>query len=72
MISWTPPPRLEPHEKMKVRAAAFRATRIYGGAVGELISKELLSWEEFGMKFDQRGLIARLVDEIMKAPLDPK
>ncbi len=69
-----PPPRLEPHERAKVRAAAFRATRLYGGAVGELISKELLSWEEFGMRMGTgpNGLIARVVDEIIKAPLVPK
>lgn len=67
-----PPPRLDHHEKMKVRAAAFRATRIYPGAVGELLARELLSLEEFGFRFDKHGLTARLVDEIMKAPLEPK
>jgi hypothetical protein len=64
-----PAPRLDPHEKMRIRSAAFRATRLYPGPVGELISKELLDWEEFGYRFDTKGAAARLVDHVLKAPL---
>ncbi len=35
---------MDHHEKMRLRAAAFRATRLYPGPVGEMISKELLTW----------------------------
>lgn len=38
-------------EKTRLRAAAFRATRLYPGPIGELLSRELLSWEEFGYRF---------------------
>lgn len=60
-----PPPRLDHHEKMRIRAAAFRATRLYRGPVGELLSRELLSWEEFGYRLHRGGLIMRLVDHLM-------
>lgn len=64
-----PPPRFEPHERMRIRAAAFRATRLYPGPVGELLSRELFSWEEFGYRLGGAGLVMRLVDEISKAPV---
>jgi hypothetical protein len=31
--------------------AAFRATLVYPGPVGELLCRELLDWEEFGYRF---------------------
>ncbi|GAC1542680.1 MAG: hypothetical protein NVS3B12_30860 [Acidimicrobiales bacterium] len=55
------------HEKAQVRAAALRATRLYPGAVGELISRELLSWEDFGMRIAGHALIMRAVRDIMSA-----
>ena len=57
------------HERMRLRAAAFRATRVYPGPVGELLSRELLSWEEFGYRLGSRGLVMGIVDEVMKAPV---
>lgn len=52
-------------EKMRVRAAAFRATRLYPGPVGELVSRELMTWEEFGYRLGGEQLVYRLVDHIM-------
>jgi hypothetical protein len=63
------PERMDHHVRMKVRAAAFRATRVYPGAVGELLSRELLGWEEMGIRLGSKSLIMRAVDEIMKAEL---
>lgn len=60
---------MQQHEKMRLRAAAYRATRIYPGAVGELISREILVWEEFGYRLDVGGLMMRVVDEVLKVPL---
>jgi hypothetical protein len=65
----TPPERLEPHEKMRVRAAAFRATKVYPGPVGECISRELMTWEEFGWRFGGGGLVDRLIRHVEDAPL---
>jgi hypothetical protein len=60
---------MDSDERMKLRAAAFRATRVFPGAVGELISKELLAWEEHGFRLGGHGLVRRLVDAVMKAEL---
>jgi hypothetical protein len=63
------PERMDHHERMKVRAAAFRATRLYPGPVGELVSKELLDWEQFGNRLGGRGMVMRLVAAVMTAEL---
>ncbi|MEU7814092.1 hypothetical protein [Pseudonocardia sp. NPDC049154] len=61
--------KLDPHEKMRIRAAAFRATKLYPGPVGELLAKELLDWEGFGYRFGGHTLTARLVDHVLGAAL---
>ncbi len=66
-----PPPRLEQHERMRISAAAFRATRLYPGPVGELVSRELATWTEFGFRLDQHGHAARLVHHILTTPMPP-
>jgi hypothetical protein len=63
------PVPLNHREKMRLRAAAFRATRVYPGPVGELLSRELLSWEEFGYRLGGSQLIMRLVDHLLQAPI---
>jgi hypothetical protein len=60
---------MDHHERMRLRAAAFRATKVYPGPVGELLSRELLSWEEFGYRLGSRGLVMGIVDEIMRAQI---
>lgn len=59
------PAPMDHHEKMRLRAAAFRATRIYPGPVGELVSRELLQWEDFGYRLGGQKLIMTLVDYVM-------
>jgi hypothetical protein len=61
----SPPPSMNPHERMRIRSAAFQATQTYPGPIGELIARELLSWEEFGYRLGATGPIMRLVDTIM-------
>ena len=58
-------PGLDYHERMRLRAAAFRATSVYPGPVGELLSRELLLWEECGYRLGTAGLINGVVDAIM-------
>ena len=67
-MSMIPVP-MDHHEKMRLRAAAFRVTRLYPGPVGELLSRELLTWEEFGYRLGGSQLGMRLVDHVLKAPL---
>ncbi|MBC3189667.1 hypothetical protein H7X46_01125 [Pseudonocardia sp. C8] len=63
---------MEHHEKMRMRAAAFRATRLYPGPVGELVSRELLTWEEFGYRLGGNRLVMELVDHVLKAQPSPE
>lgn len=56
---------MDHHEKMRIRAAAYRATQLYPGSVGELISRELLTWEEFGYRLGAKSLINRLIRDIL-------
>lgn len=63
------PPALAPHEQSRIRAARFRAKRLYPGPVGELIDRELGAWADFGFRLDKSGMAARLVDHILKSPL---
>lgn len=63
------PEFMDHHEKMRLRAAAFRATRLYPGPVGELVSRELLSWEEFGYRLGGQELIMRLVEHLLVTEL---
>jgi hypothetical protein len=53
-------------EKQRMRAAAFRATRVFPGAVGEWLSRELHSWAEFGYRLGPQALVRRLVDEVLQ------
>jgi len=63
------PTLMDHHERMRLRAAAFRATRLYPGPVGELLSHELLAWEEFGYRLGGRQLVMRLVDHVLTSPI---
>jgi hypothetical protein len=67
----TPPVRMEMSDKSRFRAAAFRVTRLYPGPVGELLSREILTWEEFGYRLGGSGLMLKLVDYVLKTPLPP-
>ena len=63
------PQRMEAHEKLRLRAAAYRATRVYPGPVGELLSLEIMTWEEFGYRLGSGRLITSVVDHVLQAPL---
>lgn len=63
------PDRLEPHQKLQLRNAAHRATKLYPGPVGHLISDELLAVEQFGYRFVNGGRTARLLQHVLTATL---
>jgi hypothetical protein len=63
------PVPMDHHEKMRLRAAAFRVTRLYPGPVGELLSRELLTWEEFGYRLGGQQLVMRIVDHVLTTPI---
>jgi hypothetical protein len=58
---------LDHHERMRLRAAAFRATRLYPGPVGEVLAEEVLTWEQFGYRLGGGRLVMRLVDHLLTA-----
>lgn len=55
-------------ERQRLRAAAWRATKVYPGPVGALLERELLSWEEMGWRFGSRNLIMGVVEAVEQAP----
>jgi hypothetical protein len=61
------PQLMELDELKRLRAAAFWAKRIYPDPVGELLSRELRSWEEFGYQLGRQGMIIGIVDAVLKA-----
>ena len=63
--------RMDRHQRMRLRTAAFRAAQVYPGPVGELLCRELLDWEEFGYRFGGGALVSRLTDHLLSAPLAP-
>lgn len=65
-----PNPSMNHQEKGRLRAAAFRVRRVYPGPVGELLSRELLAWEEFGYRLGSKSLIMALVEDVIRAPAE--
>ena len=61
------PAAMDQRERKRVRNAAFRASRVYPGPVGELLHRELMSWVEFGYRLGDRRMIMRLVKAIEDA-----
>lgn len=56
--------RMDSETKEWLRAASRRATMRYPGAVGELLSQELLSWMVFGHQLGS-DLIMRVADDLL-------
>lgn len=52
-------------DKMRLREAARRATQLYPGPIGQVLSRELMTWEEFGFRICGHSLVWKLVDELL-------
>jgi hypothetical protein len=48
----------------RARAASHAALRLYPGAVGELLARELSAWGEFGHRFGGHELVAHLITHL--------
>ena len=59
---------MDPRSRTRLRAAAFRARHVYPGPVGELIARELLSWDEFGRRLGGEQMIMTLVEHVLWTP----
>ena len=62
------PAFMDHHEKARLRQAAFRVVKLYPGPAGEMLSRELLAWEDFGRRLSNDRLVMRLVDHVLKDP----
>ena len=60
---------MDHHEKMRLRAAARHALKLWPGLPGEVISEELLCWEAFGYRLGGASRMRRLADLILKTPV---
>lgn len=58
-------------EKTRLRAAAYRAKKLYPGPVGEVLYREIEVWYEFGYRFGGNALIGSVVDQILKTEIPP-
>jgi hypothetical protein len=56
---------LAQHERSRIRAAALHARRLYPGALGELVHRELTAYADFGYRFAGDALIPRLAAEVL-------
>ena len=63
-----PPNRLHPNERMRIRAASALATRVLPAPIGQLVCRELGSWEEFGWRLERGGLVMRVVRAVETMP----
>jgi hypothetical protein len=55
---------LEYQEQVRYRCAALHGRRMYPGALGELVHRELTAYADFGYRFNDDGLIPRLAAAI--------
>lgn len=60
--------RMSCETKARFRVAAHHAKRAYPGPVGELLAREILSWEQWGHRLGGDGLMTQVVDEVLSKP----
>ncbi|PVZ03914.1 hypothetical protein [Actinomycetospora cinnamomea] len=53
------------HEASRLRAAAHHARRVYPGALGELVARELRAYADFGCRLGDDALAARLATQVL-------
>jgi hypothetical protein len=53
------------HEASRLRAAAHHARRVYPGPLGELVSRELTAYADFGHRLAADGLATRLARHVL-------
>ena len=59
---------MDHRSRTQLRAAAFRARLVYPGPAGELLARELLSWDEFGHRLGGNRMIMKVVGHVLWAP----
>lgn len=64
-----PPEAMASHERMRIRAAAFRISQVYPGIAGDILCEDLLTAEAFGYVLAKGSRLAELVTHALTAPL---
>ena len=54
------------HERSRYRAAALHARRVFPGALGELLARELRACADFG--YGEQGPLARVATQVLTMP----
>ncbi len=65
-----PPPRAAYHEYSRALAAAHAARRLYPGAVGEIVAREITAYAETGYLCRNGLLMARVIADILSGTPD--
>jgi len=52
-------------ERQQIRCAAAHARKAIPGPIGEYLHRDLMSIQECGLRFDQRGLMARMIQAVL-------
>lgn len=60
------PAGMDSQQHMRLRAAAFRAQKLWPGPIGNLIYREIINWESFGYQLGGHGEVMQLVAAIEK------
>ena len=61
-----PAARYEHHDKMRLRHAARIATEVLPPGIGRLVARELLTWEEFGLRLGAHTDMAAVAAEVLE------
>lgn len=63
------PGPMEQDDRKRLRLASVRAKYVFPGPIGELLSREFLSLEEFGLRVGVDALTMRAAHAVMSLPL---
>lgn len=64
-----PADRMLATDRIRLEQAAFRARKVYPGAIGELIATELDWWATLGYRLLPKSVVLRVADEVLAARL---
>jgi hypothetical protein len=57
-------------DRGRLLSAALRVKKIHPDPIGTLVAEHLTSYSEFGWRFGGDSTIAKLVDHVMRLPVD--
>lgn len=63
------PEKPDSAERERINAAASRVLKLFPGPIGEYLAADLWSWELMSLRYDQKGLTARMIDAVLDSPL---